>query len=90
MVSMAGRTSSLSFERRGSVAMLRGRRVLFRICRYERKHKRKRWMVWWAEAGKRYRGWRPLHNWYSTEAEAVAAVKRNWRAVRGGLLYPKD
>lgn len=89
MVVMADHTHSpRTIERRGSVQMARGRVVGFSICRYERYRKRKRWMVWYWEHGKRYDGVRALPQWFNNEEEALAEAKRRWRAIRGGFRYP--
>lgn len=89
MVGMADHKGSpKTIERRGRVQMARGRVVGFSVCRYERFRKRTRWMVWFWESGKRYSGVRCIPEWFNNEDEAVAAVKRKWRAVRGGFRYP--
>jgi hypothetical protein len=68
--------------------MARGRVVNFAICYRARPRKRKRWMVWFEESGKRYTGRRVLPEWFTTDTEAVAAVRRRWAAKRGGFQYP--
>ena len=81
--------STLTSETRGSVRLARGRVVHFAVCHYQRPRKRKRYLVRWCEAGKRYRGWHYLP-WLRSEAACLDVVRQRWRAVRGGFLYPAN